>query len=131
MCAIQKTGMIRIQLIAIITSLLFLLYISKLIVKGRLREEYAIVWIIATTLLLVFSLWRDGLEKISKIFGVYEAPNLVFTGAIFGILVYLLHLSVSNSRLQNSNKRLAQEIALIKEQLELQKRTNKNTSGDV
>jgi len=123
--------MIRIQLIAIITSLLFLLYISKLIVKGRLREEYAIVWIIATTLLLVFSLWRDGLEKISKIFGVYEAPNLVFTGAIFGILVYLLHLSVSNSRLQNSNKRLAQEIALIKEQLELQKRTNKNTSGDV
>jgi hypothetical protein len=110
--------MIRIQIIAIITSILFLFYISRLIVKGKLREEYSIVWIIATILLVIFSFWRDGLDKMSDIFGVYEAPNLVFTGAIFGILVYLLHLSVSNSRLQHSNKRLAQEIALIKRALE-------------
>lgn len=112
----------RIQVIAITTSFLFLLYISRLIIKGKLREEYAIVWIIATAVLLIFSFWRNGLEKLSTLFGVYEAPNLVFTGAIFGILVYLLHLSVSNSKLQYSNKRLTQEIALIKEQLEAQRR---------
>lgn len=108
----------RIQVIAIIVSFLFLLYISRLIIRGKLREEYAIVWIIATIILLVFSFWRNGLEKMSDAFGVYEAPNLVFTGAIFMILVYLLHLSVANSKLQYSNKRLAQEIALMKEKME-------------
>jgi hypothetical protein len=110
--------MVRIQILAVITSLLFLLYISRLIIKGRLREEYAIVWLVATAVLLAFSFWRDGLETMSRIFGVYEAPNLVFTGAIFAIMVYLLHLSIASSRLQESHKKLSQELALMKEKID-------------
>ncbi len=108
----------RIQIIAIIISLLFLLYISWLMVKGKLREEYAIVWLVCTAGLLLFSFWRNGLEILSRLFGVFEAPNLVFTGAIFAIMIYLLHLSVVNSRLQYNNKKLAQELALLKEKIE-------------
>ena len=110
--------MARIQIIAIIASLVFLAYIAYLIVKGRLREEYAIVWVICTAVLVVFSFWRQGLEKISKLFGVYEAPNLVFTAAILAILIYLLHLSVVNSKLQENNKKLAQQLSLLQEKLE-------------
>jgi hypothetical protein len=110
--------MARIQVIAIVMSILFLIYISYLILKGKLREEYAIVWIVCTVVLLLFSFWRNGLEVVSKLFGVYEAPNLVFTGAILAILVYLLHLSIVSSKLMQNNKKLAQELALIKEKLE-------------
>lgn len=106
--------MARIQIIAISISLLFLLYISRLIIKGRLREEYSIVWIFSTIILVAFSFWRNGLEILSQLFGVYAAPNLVFTGAIFIILVYLLHISVVISKLQQQNKALAQELALAK-----------------
>lgn len=109
--------MARIQIIAILISLLFLAYISYLIIKGKLREEYAITWIICTVVLIVFSFWRNGLEVMSHLFGVYEAPNLVFTSAIFVILIYLLHLSVVNSKLHANNKKLAQEIALLKEKM--------------
>jgi hypothetical protein len=104
----------RIQLLSIVTSFLFLAYIGWLIVKGKLREEYAIIWIIGTVALIVFSFWRDGLEVLARAFGVYAPPNLVFMGAIFAILIYLLHLSVAVSRLQKQNKTLAQEIALLK-----------------
>jgi hypothetical protein len=104
----------RIQILAIVTSFLFLAYISWLIIKGRLREEYAIIWIIGTVMLIVFSFWRQGLEVVATLFGVYDPPNLVFTGAIFAILIYLLHLSVTVSKLQKQNKTLAQEIALLK-----------------
>ena len=110
--------MARIQIIAITVSLLFLAYISYLIIKAKLREEYAITWIACTIILIVFSFWRNGLEVISHFFGVYEAPNLVFTGAIFVILIYLLHLSVVNSKLHANNKKLAQEIALLKERMD-------------
>ena len=114
----------KIQIIAIIVSLLFLLYISKLILKRKLREEYAIIWILSTCILILFSLWRDGLQVFADLLGVIEAPNLVFTGAIFAILIYLLHLSVTVSKVQRQNKTLAQKLA-IKEVKEERKEEEK------
>lgn len=108
--------MLRIQIITIAVNILFVLYISRLIVKGKLREEYAIVWVMCTVFLLLFSFWTDGLELLRKLTGVVVAANLVFTGFIFAILVYLLHLSVVASKLHNDNKKLAQEVSLLKEQ---------------
>lgn len=113
--------MVRAQILAIITSLLFLLYIGRLIVKGRLREEYSFVWIVSTIVLLVFSFWRDGLELVANILGVYEAPNLIFAAAIFIIMIYLLHLSTVSSKLQEQNKKLTQEIALLREKMKKDK----------
>jgi len=114
--------MARIQIITIIINLLFVFYISRLIIKNRLREEYAIIWSVCTLIIIVFSIWRDGLAVMSKLFGVYEPPNLVFTAFIFVILVYLLHLSVVNSKLQRNVNSLSQEIALMKEKLKENKK---------
>lgn len=116
--------MARIQIITIITSLLFLFYIALLIIKGRLREEYSIVWCTCTLILVVFSFWRNGLAVMSRLFGVFEPPNLVFTACIFVILIYLLHLSVVASKLHKQNRQLAQDIALLKQELKTIK-TNK------
>lgn len=113
----------KIQIIAIIISATFLAYISYLIVKGKLREEYSIIWIVCTAILLLFSFWRKGLDFFASVMGVVDPPNIVFSAAIFAVLIYLLHLSVVVSKLQHQNKTLAQEIALLKE--ELKKITNK------
>lgn len=110
--------MARIQIITIIVNILFLIYIARLIVKGKLREEYAIVWCASTVVLLLFSFWAKGLDLLSELFGVYEPTNLLFTGFIFIILIYLLHLSVVNSKLQKNMTRLTQELALMKQRLE-------------
>lgn len=107
----------RIQIITIIVSILFLLYIARLIIKGKLREEYAIVWLVCTIILVIFSFWRKGLDIMSELFGVIVPANLIFTACIFAILVYLLHLSVVSSKLHRQNKQLAQELALLKEEL--------------
>lgn len=107
----------RIQIICIIGSIAFLLYIAYLIVKGRLREEYAIFWIICFVVILTFSIWRNGLEIVSQMLGVFNAPNVVFMGAIFGIFIYLIHLSVVVSKLHEKNKKLSQSIALLKNKI--------------
>lgn len=107
----------RVQIIAIVASILFILFIARLILRGKLREEYAIIWIVCSILLIVFSFWRSGLDVVSDFIGIKAPPNLVFTGAIFAVLVYLLHLSVVVSKLQEQNKKLAQEIALMNEKL--------------
>jgi hypothetical protein len=117
--------MTRIQIITISINLLFLFYISKLIIKGKLREEYAIVWLLCTAVLLLFSFWAKGLDVMSHLFGVYEPANLVFTGFIFIILIYLLHLSVVNSKLQRNVTKITQELALMKEKAESEENAKK------
>src|SRR5438874_3671555 len=102
----------RIQIVAIVASLSFLISLLFQIKKGKLREEYAFVWILSTFALIALSFWRNGLDVLARLFGVYEPLNLIFTGAIFAILIYLLHLSVTVSRLQFQNRTLAQELVL-------------------
>ena len=95
-------------------TLVFLLILAK----GKLREEYSFIWVFGALILILFSFWREGLAVIAKLLGVYAAPNLVFMVAIFGIFIYLLHISVVVSQLHEKNKKLSQEIALLKNKIE-------------
>jgi hypothetical protein len=105
----------KIQILSILGALGFMFFIFRLIAKGKLREEYSIVWIICTLVLLVFSIWRDGLDVVAKLLGVYYAPSLIFLAAIFAIIIFLVHLSVVNSKQHEQIKKLTQEMALLKE----------------
>lgn len=109
---------ITIQVISLSIALLVMFFIGRLIVRGKLREEYAILWIVCTLILIVFSIWRRGLEQIALALGVLYPPSLVFLAAIFAILIFLVHLSVVVSRMQNQIKTLTQELALLKNELE-------------
>ena len=108
----------RIQIFAITGSLCFLAYVMWQIKKGKLREEYAFIWILSTFVLIVLSVWRNALEILAHTFGVFAPPNLLFAGALFAVLIYLLHLSLTVSKLQAQNKTLAQELALLKEKID-------------
>jgi hypothetical protein len=106
-----------IQLIIILVSLAFLFYVGRLIIKGKLREEYSFIWVVGALILIVFSFWRNGLEVLANLLGVFDPPNLVFMAAIFAVLIYLLHLSVVVSKLQAQNRDLAQKLALMNEKM--------------
>ncbi len=123
--------MSRIQILIAILNLLFLLYISKLIVKGKLREEYAFIWWISAGFLVIFSMWTKGQLAVTNFLGVTLPANLIFGGLIFLILIYLLHISLVNSKLQRSVTKLTQELAMLKEQAERTSQlTSENTGGD-
>lgn len=116
----------RLQIIAISIALLFMFFIFRLITRGKLREEYSIIWIVCTALLLLFAIWRNGLDVIAKLLGIYYAPSLIFLGAIFAIVIFLVHLSVVNSRQHKQIKDLTQEMALLKEKLDSFLKLNQN-----
>lgn len=111
----------KIQIVAIIAVLFFLGLIIRFILKGKLRTEYSIIWILMGFIFLVFSLWRESLDILAKFFGVYYAPSLIFIFFFFMVFIFLIHLSVVNSKQHEQIKKLAQEIALLKE-----KQTNNN-----
>ncbi len=104
-----------IQLVSIVGASIFMVMIFRLIIQGRLREEYSIIWILCTLILVVFSIWRKGLDQISHWLGVYYPPSLIFLAAIAAIIVFLVHLSIVVSKLQSQVKILTQEIAFLKQ----------------
>ncbi len=118
----------RLQIIAIITALSFMFFIFRLIAKGKLREEYSFIWITCTALLLLFSFWRNGLDVIAKLLGIFYAPSLIFLGAIFAIVIFLVHLSVVNSKQHKQIKDLAQEMAILKKKLEEEEKSKQEAN---
>lgn len=117
---------VRIQILSIIIAVAFMLVIFRLIARGRLREEYSIVWILCTAILLLFSIWRSGLDVIARLLGIVYAPSLIFLAALFAIVVFLVHLSVVNSKQHQQIKDLSQEMALLKEKLSGKEETGKS-----
>ncbi len=106
----------KVQLISILMVLVFMYVVIRLIIRGKLREEYSIVWILGTIVLVVFSIWRQGLQDIAALLNVSYAPSLLFLIAIFAIICFLLHLSIVISKLQTQVKDLAYALALLKQE---------------
>jgi hypothetical protein len=104
----------KIQILSIIGTLMFMYFIVRQIIRGKLREEYSIIWFGCTIIFLIFSFWRKGLEQISAALGVFYPPSLLFLIAIGAIFIFLVHLSIVNSKLQSQIKDLSHEVAFLK-----------------
>jgi hypothetical protein len=107
-----------VSIAAAVASFLLLVIVFELIRSRRLRERYALLWLLTGVVLLALSLWRDGLNTIASWFGVTSYPPAILgaVGALF-ILVVLLHYSTVISRLSDQNTILAQRLALLEQQL--------------
>jgi hypothetical protein len=106
----------RVSVVATIASLLLILVVLELIRSRRLRERYALLWLLTGVVLLVLSAWRGGLNTIAGWVGVSTYPPAVLfaIGTLF-ILLVLLHYSTVISKLSDQNVILAQRLALLEE----------------
>jgi hypothetical protein len=107
-----------VSIAAAVASFLLLVIVFELIRSRRLRERYALLWLLTGVVLLALSLWRDGLNTIASWFGVTSYPPAILgaIGALF-ILAVLLHYSTVISRLSDQNTILAQRLALLEQEL--------------
>jgi hypothetical protein len=115
-----------IQIVAIIFSLGIFVGIVDLIRRRMLKEQYAILWLISAIVLLILSVWRQLLDKIAQLLGIAYAPSLLFLVAFVFLLLIVLHFSVIISNLSEKNKRLSQEIAILKTIFEQYTKGEKN-----
>ena len=108
---------LRVSIFAAIAAILLLLVILELIRSRRLQERYALLWVMTALVLLVFALWRDGLNVLAKTIGIAYPPSALFLIAAVFILIVLLHYSTAISELAERNLMLAQRIALLEQKL--------------
>ena len=110
---------VKISIAAAIASLLLILIVLELIRGRRLKERYALLWLVTGLVLLVLSAWRGGLNTIAGWLGVSGyPPAILFAAAIMFVIAVLLHYSTVLSKLTDDNVLLAQEIALLRARLD-------------
>ena len=119
---------LRVSIAAAIASLLLLLVVFELIRSRRLRERYALLWLLTGVVLLVLSIWRGGLNTIAGWFGVSGyPPAILFAVGILFILLVLLHYSTVISRLSDQSTILAQRLALLEERFREERDQHRST----
>jgi hypothetical protein len=103
-----------VSILGSIASFTLVLVVLELIRSRRLRERYALLWLLTGLVLTALSAWRGGLNTMAGWIGVRGYPPAVlFAIAILFILAVLLHYSTVVSRLSDQNTILAQRIALL------------------
>jgi hypothetical protein len=108
----------RVTLFSICASAGFLLYILEMVRRRKLREEYSILWLAGSVVILILSLKQDWLVVLSHAVGVVYPPSFLFLVGILFILLILIHFSIAISKLHQMNKKMAQELAMMKEDRE-------------
>jgi len=106
------------KILAVGGSGLVLVVVVELIRRGRLKERYSLLWLLAGGVLLVLSSSRDLLEYVSRLVGIYYPPSFLFLLAFLFLLLITLHFSVVISGLSEKNKLLAQELALLRQEVQ-------------
>ncbi len=112
----------RLNLLAILGSIVLLLIILELVRKKYLRERYALIWIITGSLFLLLSVKEEILHGISDILGFSLPVNALFFFGILFVILIVLGLSVVTSRLAEKNRILTQKVVLLEKRVgELEK----------
>ena len=116
--------MSRVTLLSICASAGLLLYILEMVRRRRLREEYSILWLFGSLAILVLSIKQNWLISLARSMGIVYPPSFLFLVGILFILLILIHFSIAISKLHKMNKKMAQEIALMKNQGDRVERRN-------
>lgn len=109
-----------------IVSLAFLVATFEFVRKKRLREEYAILWLLTSLFIAVLSFWPGLVELLSRVTGLYYVTSVVLVVFVF-LIAILMHYSVVISKMKETNKELVQKSALLERKIrEMEDRTNEN-----
>ena len=102
-----------ISILGIIVSLGVIIPVMWMLLTRRLREKYAILWLLLGVVLLVLGLFPGLLERATRLLGVQLPVNLFFAAAIVVLIGVALHLSWELSQSENETRRLAEEVAIL------------------
>jgi len=108
----------RIQILSIIASLVIFSVVFNLVRRRRLKTEYSLIWLSVSIVFIIFSFWRQGIDKLASLLGIAYPPSVLYIILLIGIILILIEFSIIISKQAEKIKILVQEIGLLKLELE-------------
>ena len=104
-------------LLGLIAALVTLAFVVELLRRGVLREKFAALWLLVSVSILILAIFPATLNWLADLLGVEVQSNLLFL--MGGVLLLLVSVQLSHevSRVEARTRRLAEEIALLRYEL--------------
>jgi hypothetical protein len=96
-------------------------FMFELLRRRQLKEKYAVLWLLVGIGMLVLAIWPPLLDHLADAVGVKAGPNLLLFAASLVLVVVCVHLSWEVSRLEDKTRALAEEVGLLRLEVEMHK----------
>jgi hypothetical protein len=106
------------HVLIIIATLLTAWFIFRLLRARQLRSKYALLWLVIGLMLLPLAAVPGVLNTVSEWAGVFYSPTIFLLVAVGFLFLVVVHYSWELSRLENRTRTLAEELALLRAQLD-------------
>ena len=110
----------RAFIFVIIIAIVFAAIVFQLVRQRRLSEKYALLWIGIACVSVAIAFAANSLGAVARFVGVAYPPAALFAVAIVVLLLLILHLYTTISRLTSDVTLLLQEVAILREQADEQ-----------
>ncbi len=118
----MKTGT---QLFILFISLSFAGMILYLMKKNKLREEFSLIWFVLAILIITCAVFAKEIVVFFEFLNPDSAGEILLFVIIISQFIFILLFSVKLSSIKNQNKTFSQEIALLRNRLELIEKNEK------
>jgi hypothetical protein len=105
-------------ILGVLGSIVTLTLLFEMMRRHRLREKYAVFWAVVAVFTLVVAAFPALLGWAADLVGVAVPANLLFFAASMLLLVVSVQHSSELGRLEERTRTLAEEIALLRLQVE-------------
>jgi hypothetical protein len=113
-------------------SIFLLIWIISLVRRRLLIEEYSFLWICIAFLFLILSLFHPIMDKVAHWLGIEYGPSALFLFLNVVTLFILINVSIQLSDYKSKKRILAQEIALLRDQVkEMSRQLQRYESADL
>lgn len=109
---------LRLQIILFLAGAIAFGFIFKLIEKGVLQLKYSILWLVVGGLLIIMAIFPQVLDTTSEVLGVLTPVNALFLIGYIFLLAIIFSLTMAISKYSDKVRELAQQIALLKKEIE-------------
>ncbi len=103
---------------AIGVCVVLLMTLGWLLRSQRLREKYSVIWVVLVLGLVLLGFVPQVTQWLARLTGVTTPINLVFILASLALLVVCIQLSLELSRLEETTRTVAEEVALLRLEVE-------------
>lgn len=99
---------------SLILAIIMVAVVLVMLRNGRLREKYAILWLIIGGLTIILGIFPRLLNWAASVVGVVVPANLLFSLSILLLVGVSLHVSRELTILEDETRILAEEVAILR-----------------
>lgn len=104
----------RQRVFALVVAVALLVSVIELVRRGKLKEEFSILWLAVGAGVIVLAAWYDLQVWLTRLIGAVSSSTTVFLFALLFLALINIHFSVRMSRMTDQIKSLSQTLAIMR-----------------